>query len=122
MKRSREDRLRIGKEVYEKSYSLEAVAEHYGIGKYTVRDYYREYKAHIEMKESYEKGTYAGYSRTDLIGEIMNLRVKLLLKEGKSPVETVHELRSDFPIASLCRAAGITRAWYYKWKKEKLGT
>ena len=124
MKYSKEDRMAIGKEVYEKRLSINAASLKYDLNQYTVRDYYRQYKAHAEESEAVhvKYGSYAGLSKEELIEEIISLRVKLLFTEGKKPVQIVHELKDEFPIARVCEEAGITRAWYYTWLKKESST
>ena len=47
VKYSKEERLRIGQEIYEKVYTTAGAAEHYKVNPYTARDYLRLYKASI---------------------------------------------------------------------------
>lgn len=49
--RKKEERLLIGKEIYEGKYSLAEAAEIYMINKYTARDYLRAYKAAIGVPQ-----------------------------------------------------------------------
>ena len=121
-KYSKEERTAIGKAVYEKQISINAAAEKYGINPYTVRDYYRQYKAQAEEDKPLRYSSYAKLSKDELINEIMTLRVKLILKDGKKPVEAVHELKDEFPVRTLCDVAGITSVWYYTWLRRKSST
>lgn len=47
VKYSKEERLQIGREIYEKKYTTAGAAEHYDVCLYTARDYLRAYKASI---------------------------------------------------------------------------
>ena len=49
MKYNKEERLRIGREIFEKIYTTAGAAEKYGINLYTARDYLRLYKARINQ-------------------------------------------------------------------------
>ena len=49
MKFSRDERLDIGRQIYEGKFTTAAAAELYGINYYTARDYLREYKALIKV-------------------------------------------------------------------------
>lgn len=49
MKYTKEERLVIGRRIYEGNITTAAAAEAYGINFYTARDYLREYKASIKV-------------------------------------------------------------------------
>ena len=125
MKYDRADRLRIGELIYTGEISLEEAAQAYGINKYTARDYYRAYKAGCDTGEK-GRGVKSGpkkyrdVSRSELIDEIIFLRCKLMIAEGMPPVEVVDRLSEDFSITSLCRYCGISRNWYYMWKRQSM--
>ncbi len=48
-KYTKDERLKIGRKIYEGKFSTREAAEVYGISFYTARDYYREYKAGVEL-------------------------------------------------------------------------
>ena len=52
MKYKYEERLEIGKQIYNKELNLASAAVKYEISMYTARDYYRLYKAHEELKKT----------------------------------------------------------------------
>ena len=54
MKYSAEERLAIGQKIYEHQLNKETAALLYGISSYTAREYYRQYKALIEVSNEDE--------------------------------------------------------------------
>ena len=55
MKYNEAERLEIGKQIYKKELILAMAAVKYGISMYTARDYYRLYKAKVELKNKVKK-------------------------------------------------------------------
>lgn len=51
MKYTKEERLEIGRRIYEKEMNKEAAAVKYNINTYTARDYMRYYKAWLQSKQ-----------------------------------------------------------------------
>lgn len=86
-KYSREKRLEIGKEIYERRLTVNMAAVKYGINMYTARDYLRMYKATINAVIPPNQRTadgdknYEEMSRNELLDEVMRLRNALNAKE-----------------------------------------
>ncbi len=91
MKYTKEERLNIGRRIYEGELTLAAAAITYDINLYTARDYFRLYKAskNIVVTEGYrsggrqqraaaggedEKKSYEQMSRQELVDEIVRLK------------------------------------------------
>lgn len=81
-----EQRMEIGREIYDRMLTVPMAAAKYGINLYTARDYLRMYKASINavlpvkdrcsVTENNEK-EYSKMSRNELLDEIMRLRKKM---------------------------------------------
>lgn len=83
-----EERMKIGKMIYDRDLTLPMAAAKYGINMYTARDYLRMYKASInavvpvKMRSSREGRSYENMSRNELMDELMALKMLLEEKEG----------------------------------------
>lgn len=87
MKYTREERLVIGRRIYEGNITTAAAAETYNINFYTARDYLREYKASIKASVpqrpdpekakpvDLSKSSYESMSREELIDELIKAKV-----------------------------------------------
>ena len=82
----KEERLRIGKEIYDRKLTKFLAAEKYEINPYTARDYLREYKASISIIES-DRPTYKdqrqSLSQPDEIVDYETMSRDELIKELK---------------------------------------
>lgn len=88
MKYKKEERLVIGRRIYEGDLTTAAAAETYGINFYTARDYLREYKASInasvpkrrdpKKSKPVEKSTsvYEDMSRQQLIDALIRAKIE----------------------------------------------
>ena len=81
MKYSKEDRLEIGRKIYEGKLTLATAAVNYDINLYTARDYFRMYKASIadtsKRPKAETKGKPSRYddmSKAELAKELMKLK------------------------------------------------
>ena len=99
MKYSKEERLAIGRRIFEKEINRSQAALEYDIDIYTARDYMRLYKASLKMeegagqmeaKQSAEKGApdrnrenrpYEEMTKTELLREIRRLEEELQKKQ-----------------------------------------
>lgn len=83
-----EERMKIGKMIYDRDLTLPMAAAKYGINMYTARDYLRMYKASINAvipvknRTSREGRSYENMSRNELMDELMALKKRLDEKEG----------------------------------------
>lgn len=87
MKYSKEERLVIGRRIYEGYLTTNAAAEEYGINYYTARDYLREYKASIhesvpqrtdpKKRNPIDKSmaAYENMSRDELLEELIKSKI-----------------------------------------------
>ena len=75
---TKEERLKIGRKIYEGKYSTREAAEVYGISFYTARDYYRAYKAGAELSAKSPKTNRTrkiqNMTRDELIEELIRAR------------------------------------------------
>lgn len=88
MKYKKEERLVIGRRIYEGNITTAAAAEAYGINFYTARDYLREYKASINASVPQHrdpekskpvdksKGMYEDMSREQLIDALIKAEIE----------------------------------------------
>ena len=99
MKYSREERLAIGRKIYEGKMTTSTAAEMYSINFYTARDYLREYKASIKMSlptmakaESIEladtlRSAYKSMTKEQLIEELVKIKLAEIRAEKKAAKE-----------------------------------
>ena len=99
MKYSREERLAIGRKIYEGKMTTSTAAEMYSINFYTARDYLREYKASIKMSlptmakaETIEladtlRSAYKSMTKEQLIEELVKIKLAEIRAEKKAAKE-----------------------------------
>ena len=75
---TKNERLKIGRKIYEGKISTREAAEVYGISFYTARDYYRAYKAGVELSTKSPKTNRTkkiqNMTRDELIEELIRAR------------------------------------------------
>lgn len=110
MKYSREERLVIGRRIYEGHITTAAAAEEYHVNFYTARDYLREYKASInasvpkrpDPKKSKPVDTsppaYEDMSREELIDELIKAKINEARAKKGYMVKGVGASREFVPI------------------------
>ena len=92
MKYSKEERLEIGRRIYEGEMTTASAAEHYNINLYTARDYLRLYKAseNLAIPQGFRSGgsqddtlidkpdktQYEQMSREELMNELMKAQIE----------------------------------------------
>ena len=74
---SQEERLEIGRRIYEGELNRYKAAARYGISEYTARSYLRMYKASLDEAADGTDAAYVNMSKSQLIDELMKTRKEL---------------------------------------------
>lgn len=102
VKYSKEERLQIGREIYEKKYTTAGAAEHYDVCLYTARDYLRAYKASINkaipqeasrIKENPQLGEIETEFENCSKEELIRLLAKSMINEARA--KKGYEVKGD---------------------------
>ncbi len=149
MKYKKDERLVIGRRIYEGDITTAAAAAAYGINFYTARDYLREYKASINTSfpqrcdpEKFKpvnksKSVYENMTREQLIDALIKSEIEAAkakkgyqVKEDECQqkihsfksleFEVILQLSAKVNVKLLCEYVGVSRSGFYKWKKNRL--
>jgi transposase len=136
-KYSTEERLEIGRKIYEGEINRSEAAAIYGINVYTARDYMRMYKTSLTIplneSDNRSNGVYEDMSRDELIDIVLSYKYKEAYERkvlyyrsnGKTftrrskqcEFEVIEELSDQFEINRLCRCANVSVDGFYGWKR-----
>lgn len=111
MKYDKNERLAIGRRIYERELTTSAAAEEYAISFYTARDYLRAYKASIHVsvpqRKAYHKKPadvslqqYEDMSKSELLEELIKSKINEARAKKGYLVEGVGAQKKFIPIST----------------------
>lgn len=146
MKYTKEQRLDIGRRIYDGEISRYEAAEEYVINEQTARNYMRMYRDANQLppkqgrrsicapsfkKAPAELDELKAMTKEELIQELIKAKItearlkKRLRGEGgwycnsvrQQDYQVIMELSGEIPVKLLCKTMGIQRSSFYAWKK-----
>ena len=138
VKYTKEERLEIGRRIYNRELSVYDAAAEYNINWYTARDYMREYRDlnNLDPMKRGPIGTSAitnqkkKYSdletltKEELIDEVIKKRLcsprrwsgKGIHMFNEFEFEIIYKLSEEYPVQKLCSIMSVNRSSFYKWR------
>ena len=125
MKYTKEERLDIGRRIYDGEISRYEAAEQYGINDQTARNYMRMYRDTNKLppKRGKRSITTPSFQKAPVGMEELESMTKEQLggwygnSVRQQEYQVIMELSGEFPVKLLCETMGILRSSFYSWKK-----